>query len=950
MEARRGPLQWLVQWLAPIGLVAAVALWTILGGRQETWAAVPVLVPAFAGVVGCVLVALRERGVMRASWLLLALAASVWIAARVGAILSVADGNDPVYLRFSAGAYLALPPLVLAGLLLHLLTCPSTGRLRRVVDAATDSGFILALAWYFVLRPLLATTGWEGVGHRVAILYPLLDVGICFAAAVLWHLHRDGEGATAAAILALGLGLLGLADLTSFWVLARVISRGPLLAGVNDPIWGLGLTLLAAAALGRWRARKAAPVTETPAPSATGSLASQPHPSVGIAGPVEAIRLEHVLIPSLFSLATAVLLLWHSYDRANRLATDVCLVAFCLVSTMLLRQLLVLVENNQLAGELHEFNRGLEYKIQERTRQLDVLHEIARAANASLDVERVLEEIMRRTAGLLKADATAVWLVETTPEKQTTLMLSRHLGFQEGGREELLRCIDLRWVCGLQNALDEKRSVPVALVAPTVEERPSSEEPCEPLNEESLLARVMRPVKEEGVLAKALQPPADRRPRSRAPEMMCAALQWQGRTLGVLGAVRWRGRLGETERALLEAVALEVAVALQNARLYDSAVQAADRDFVTGLYNHRAMVHHLEREYRRARRTGQPLAVIAMDLDNFKLLNDTHGHLLGDQALKCVAEVLREMARATDIIGRHGGDEFLAVCPHTDVSGARKLAERIRERLMEAAPLSADGRRLPLVISCGVAVYPDMADSQHELLAVADMNLYEAKTAGEAIVGGEERSPDDPRAVGGFSALDALVTAVDKRDRYTRKHSEEVTDYSLVIAEELGLSEDTKRTLRLAGLLHDLGKIAIPDAILRKPGKLSDEEFEVMKQHPVFGWMIVSAIPSLSETLPAIRHHHERYDGRGYPDALVGEAIPLIGRLMAVADAYSAMTTDRPYRKGMTFAEASAELERGRGSYWDPALVDAFLRAMRRRAPEDEPVETQELALAGTGR
>jgi HD-GYP domain-containing protein (c-di-GMP phosphodiesterase class II) len=155
-----------------------------------------------------------------------------------------------------------------------------------------------------------------------------------------------------------------------------------------------------------------------------------------------------------------------------------------------------------------------------------------------------------------------------------------------------------------------------------------------------------------------------------------------------------------------------------------------------------------------------------------------------------------------------------------------------------------------------------------------------------------------------------------------------VTEYSLMIARELGLSEDTQRTLRIAGLLHDLGKIAIPDAILKKPGALTDEEFEVMKQHPVLGWLIVSAIPSLAETLPGIRHHHERWDGRGYPDQLAGEDIPLLGRLMAVPDAFSAMTTDRPYRKGLSTPEAIGRLREGAGTQFDPAMVVAFIRAL----------------------
>src|SRR5947209_7807186 len=215
------------------------------------------------------------------------------------------------------------------------------------------------------------------------------------------------------------------------------------------------------------------------------------------------------------------------------------------------------------------------------------------------------------------------------------------------------------------------------------------------------------------------------------------------------------------------------------------------------------------------------------------------------------------------------------------------------------------------------------------MLSLADVNLYESKAKGTgAIVGLDEPAEEETYTAGSFTVLDALVTAVDKRDHYTRKHSEDVTEYCLMIARELGLSEETMRTLRIAGLLHDLGKIAIPDGILRKPGALTDEEFDVMKQHPVLGYLIVSAIPSLAETLPAIRHHHERWDGRGYPDKLAGEDIPLLGRLMAVPDAFSAMTTDRPYRKGLSTQEAIGRLREGVGTQFDRAMVVAFVRAL----------------------
>ena len=173
--------------------------------------------------------------------------------------------------------------------------------------------------------------------------------------------------------------------------------------------------------------------------------------------------------------------------------------------------------------------------------------------------------------------------------------------------------------------------------------------------------------------------------------------------------------------------------------------------------------------------------------------------------------------------------------------------------------------------------------------------------------------------------LSALVTAVDTKDRYTRHHSEDVLAYSLQIAAGLGLDEDARQTVAVAALLHDVGKVGVPDAVLRKPGRLSDLELKAIQQHPVMGAAIVGAVPGFAETLDAVRHHHERWDGKGYPSGLRGAEIPLIARLMAVADAYSAMTTDRPYRNGMTEAAALAILQDGAGTQWDPACVEAFL-------------------------
>jgi HD-GYP domain-containing protein (c-di-GMP phosphodiesterase class II) len=191
----------------------------------------------------------------------------------------------------------------------------------------------------------------------------------------------------------------------------------------------------------------------------------------------------------------------------------------------------------------------------------------------------------------------------------------------------------------------------------------------------------------------------------------------------------------------------------------------------------------------------------------------------------------------------------------------------------------------------------------------------------------EELKTRLPGTFENFMMLNALVTAVDNKDRYTRRHSDDVLTYSVQIAEGLGLDDETLFTVRIAALLHDVGKIGVPDSILRKPGKLTEEEFAAIKQHPSMGAIIVSSVPGFEATLDAVRYHHERWDGKGYPSGLAGEDIPLIGRLMAVADAYSAMTTDRPYRKAMASSRAEEILRGGAGSQWDPACVEAFFKA-----------------------
>ncbi|WP_119321274.1 PAS domain S-box protein [Capsulimonas corticalis] len=357
------------------------------------------------------------------------------------------------------------------------------------------------------------------------------------------------------------------------------------------------------------------------------------------------------------------------------------------------------------------------------------------------------------------------------------------------------------------------------------------------------------------------------------------------------------------------------------------AIERADHDPLTGLLNHRAFHKRWNEEADRAQRDGSPLGVAILDLDNFSFFNDAYGHAVGDDVLRRVAQTLVACCRGYDILGRYGGDEFIMILPGMDADEMVILEERLNDGLSRTGfrPPGSDNL-IPLTVSIGAAVFPDDGGSRTDVLACAAERLGRAKSGGGGGASDTVRAALN-RTVEGFPMLNALVSAVDNKDRYTRRHSEDVLVYCLEIAEEMGMDDAAKQRIEIAALLHDVGKIGVPDDILRKPGKLTDEEFEAVKQHPTIGAVIVGAVPGLSDTLDAVRHHHERWDGRGYPAALRGLEIPLIARVMAVADAFSAMTTNRPYRKGMPEEKALAILADGAGTQWDPACVQAFLAA-----------------------
>jgi len=380
-------------------------------------------------------------------------------------------------------------------------------------------------------------------------------------------------------------------------------------------------------------------------------------------------------------------------------------------------------------------------------------------------------------------------------------------------------------------------------------------------------------------------------------------------------------------------------------------MERANTDGLTGLYNHRYFHERLSQELKRAIRYGHPLSLFMIDLDGFKAVNDRMGHPAGDMILRNVAKIILSNVRETDICVRYGGDEFAVILPETDLDEALALAERVR-RVVDSDPTlsvgqegEGGGAHWKITLSIGAAECPRHARQRDALVAAADISMYHAKSISENRVCSYDEVPGagglmDPCKIHAFlqsasvSTIAALAEAVDAKDHYTHGHSEAVARYAAGIADQLRLSPEDKFNVRIAAMLHDIGKIGMPDTILKNPGDLSTEQRDIVHSHPLVGERIVKQVPQLQKILPGILYHHERYDGTGYPSGLKGQQIPLIARIICVADAFDAMTSDRPYRKALPVNEALQELRKGAGAQFDPKLIEAFAQWARTALPK----------------
>lgn len=373
-------------------------------------------------------------------------------------------------------------------------------------------------------------------------------------------------------------------------------------------------------------------------------------------------------------------------------------------------------------------------------------------------------------------------------------------------------------------------------------------------------------------------------------------------------------------------------------RQHRQLLDATRQDALTGMLNHGAVVTRLSEEIETSMADGGRIGLALVDVDNFRLFNTNHGHDAGDHVLLRVADVVKREGLDA-VVARYGPDEFLVVDPGKGTAEMEQLAQRLRAGLEEVG-VAFDGTEvLPVTVSVGICAYPDHAAATTELLSAAAVALTEAKASGGDSIRVAQAGEEQRVVAGSFDVLQGLVLAVDTKDRYTKRHSEDVARYAVYLAQRIGLDEETQHTIQLAGLLHDIGKIGIPDPVLRKPSKLTDDEFRMFNQHVVLGAAIVGSVPNAQLVQDGIRYHHERWDGTGYVEGLAGEAIPLIARIISVADTFSAMTTTRPYRKALTLAEAIRRLRAAAGTQLQPELVDVFIAGLETDADAPMPGE-----------
>lgn len=359
----------------------------------------------------------------------------------------------------------------------------------------------------------------------------------------------------------------------------------------------------------------------------------------------------------------------------------------------------------------------------------------------------------------------------------------------------------------------------------------------------------------------------------------------------------------------------------------------ARTDLLTGLYNYGYFQEQIGKYVNNAS-TENPLALLMLDIDYFKHYNDIHGHQSGDLILSVIGDILTQKIPDCGFAGRYGGDDFVMLLPNTNSEGASKFAREIRKMVndhdFKGREYQPEGK---ITVSCGIAICPTHARNAKDLINSADQALYRAKSVDKNKVEmyfsvfDHLDVEDDEKEL--LNSIRTLVSVINAKDRYTYGHSERVTENSLALAKKIGLPQEQIQFMGYAGFLHDIGKIEIDRDILNKSARLNKDEWEIIKHHPQWGSDIVKAMKKLHPIVPIILHHHENFDGSGYPNGLRGTEIPLLARIIRIADSYDAMISHRSYKKSLSIAEALDELRANAGTQFDPKLTECFVSMIK---------------------
>lgn len=419
----------------------------------------------------------------------------------------------------------------------------------------------------------------------------------------------------------------------------------------------------------------------------------------------------------------------------------------------------------------------------------------------------------------------------------------------------------------------------------------------------------------------------------------CAALKDNSGLTGVILLADRSGKshIGYGDIQLLSSIISVASIAIKNARLYEQAWNEARTDEMTGLLNRKYFYEVLNQEFEKNK--DGSLALVLFNVDDFKLYNQLYGVKEGDACLKRIADIIRGSVGDSGYAARYSGKEFAILLPRYDIFSARNMAETISRQIYAMNNREQDYKLKAITVSVGVSAAPYAAKSVKELVENVDLAVYHVKHSGKNGIkvfdtlfqnGVEaEKEKDHAHIYQEYeSTIYALTAAIDAKDHYTFSHSNNVAYYAMELAKALGMNQDVVEIIRQSALLHDVGKIGIPENILNKKGRLTEEEYEVVKGHVEASIGIIRHLPSLDYVIPAVIGHHERYDGRGYPRKIAGEDIPATARILCIADSFDAITSKRCYKKSSSVEEAREILLEEAGRQFDPHMVQVFIRCL----------------------